>query len=414
MYLLAGQSNMDGRGLVSELTPEQSQQFDDAIIFYRSVPHSSDGWQRLAPGFSVPPKYTGSLPSPSFGPELAFAREMHDASPRRKLALIKGSKGGTSLRVDWNPGEHGEPDTQGPRYRDFMETIHLATETLAQRGDTFAIRGLLWHQGESDSKASAAVYQERLETLIARIRQDTGVADLPVVVGEVFDNGKRDSVRAAIRAVGTSTSKLGFVSSAGTSTSDEGTHFDAASQWLMGKRFAEAMRKIQAGDNPPPMSNKTEPSQGTRRATGKPNVLFIAIDDLNDWIGCLGGSPDAKTPHLDRLAARSVLFDNAHCQVALCNASRSSVLSGLYASTTNIYGNSSKNASDAYKNAKQMPVWFRDNGYRAACMGKIYHNDHGKKEYWDEIGPKTLRWGPEPPNGRQFTERFGNQAEDSL
>ena len=61
-----------------------------------------------------------------------------------------------------------------------------------------------------------------------------------------------------------------------------------------------------------------------------------------------------------------------------------------------------------------MPVWFREYGYRTMCMGKIYHNDHGKKAYWDEIGPKTLRWGPEPPNGRQFTKRFGEDAKDSL
>ena len=51
----------------------------------------------------------------------------------------------------------------------------------------------------------------------------------------------------------------------------------------------------------------------------KPNILLIAIDDLNDWIGCLGGHPQAKTPNLDRLAARGVLFSNAHCQSPVCN-----------------------------------------------------------------------------------------------
>ena len=47
-------------------------------------------------------------------------------------------------------------------------------------------------------------------------------------------------------------------------------------------------------------------------------------------------------------------------------------------------------------------------------MGKIYHNDHGKKTFWDEIGPKTKRWGPEPPEGRQFAKRFGKDAKDTL
>src|SRR5689334_17210401 len=55
-----------------------------------------------------------------------------------------------------------------------------------------------------------------------------------------------------------------------------------------------------------------------------PNVLFIAIDDLNDWVGCLGGHPQVKTPHMDGLARRGTLFANAHCQAPLCNPSRTS------------------------------------------------------------------------------------------
>jgi hypothetical protein len=61
----------------------------------------------------------------------------------------------------------------------------------------------------------------------------------------------------------------------------------------------------------------------------KPNILFIAIDDQNDWVGHLGGHPMAKTPHLDRLAARGTTFLNAHCQSPLCNPSRTSLLIGL-------------------------------------------------------------------------------------
>jgi choline-sulfatase len=61
----------------------------------------------------------------------------------------------------------------------------------------------------------------------------------------------------------------------------------------------------------------------------RPNVLFLAIDDQNDWIGCLAGHPQAKTPAIDKLAQRGTLFSNAHCQSPLCNPSRSSVLTGL-------------------------------------------------------------------------------------
>ena len=73
-------------------------------------------------------------------------------------------------------------------------------------------------------------------------------------------------------------------------------------------------------------------------AAGKPNILFIAIDDQNDWIGVLGGHPQAKTPHIDGLARRGTLFSNAHTQSPLCNPSRSSVLTGLRPSSTGIYG----------------------------------------------------------------------------
>ena len=70
------------------------------------------------------------------------------------------------------------------------------------------------------------------------------------------------------------------------------------------------------------------------KALPKPNVLFLAIDDLNDWIGCLGGHPQVKTPNLDKLAKRGTLFTNAHCQAPVCNPSRTSVMLGLRPSTT--------------------------------------------------------------------------------
>ncbi|MHC4540925.1 MAG: sulfatase-like hydrolase/transferase [Planctomycetota bacterium] len=66
----------------------------------------------------------------------------------------------------------------------------------------------------------------------------------------------------------------------------------------------------------------------------RPNVLFMAIDDLNDWVGCLGGHPDVKTPNLDRLASRGVLFTNAHCSAPACNPSRASLMTGILPSTS--------------------------------------------------------------------------------
>ena len=72
-------------------------------------------------------------------------------------------------------------------------------------------------------------------------------------------------------------------------------------------------------------------------AAAKPNVLFIAIDDLNDWVGCLKGHPQVRTPNIDGLAKRGVLFANAHCQAPICNPSRVSLLTGVRPSSSGVY-----------------------------------------------------------------------------
>ncbi len=101
----------------------------------------------------------------------------------------------------------------------------------------------------------------------------------------------------------------------------------------------------------------------------KPNVLFIAIDDLNDWVGCLGGHPQAKTPNMDRLAARGTLFSNAHCQSPLCNPSRASLLTGLRPSTTGIYGLAPGIRDVARtRDCVTLPQYFARHGYFTASL----------------------------------------------
>jgi arylsulfatase A-like enzyme len=103
---------------------------------------------------------------------------------------------------------------------------------------------------------------------------------------------------------------------------------------------------------------------GTAWGQAKPNVLLISIDDLNDWIGCLGGHPQAKTPNIDRLAKRGVLFRNAHCQSPVCNPSRTSMMSGLYPETTGIYFlNPPIAESPKAKASVLMPARFEKEGY---------------------------------------------------
>lgn len=106
----------------------------------------------------------------------------------------------------------------------------------------------------------------------------------------------------------------------------------------------------------------------------RPNILFIAIDDQNDWIGHLGGHPLAKTPHLDALAARGTTFTNAHCQAPLCNPSRASLLIGLRPSSTGIYGLApSFRAVPNLADRVTLPQYFAAHGYRTAGDGKIFH-----------------------------------------
>lgn len=124
----------------------------------------------------------------------------------------------------------------------------------------------------------------------------------------------------------------------------------------------------------------------------RPNVLFIAIDDQNDWVGALGGHPLAKTPNLDRLAKRGTVFLNAHCNAPLCNPSRTSLMLGLRPTTTGIYGLSPWLRSvEAWRNRVTLPQHFKANGYRTYTAGKIYHGGVGgpqkQAEEFDVWGP---------------------------
>lgn len=110
-------------------------------------------------------------------------------------------------------------------------------------------------------------------------------------------------------------------------------------------------------------------------------MLFIAVDDLNDWIGPLGGHSQTRTPNLDRLAARGMLFTNAHCSYALCNPSRASVMSGLLPSTSGVFGNQQDWRKSVRLQGKEtLPEYFRNRGYWTGAAGKIYHANHGGPE----------------------------------
>lgn len=126
----------------------------------------------------------------------------------------------------------------------------------------------------------------------------------------------------------------------------------------------------------------------------RPNVLMIAIDDLNDWVGCLQGHPQVKTPHIDRLASRGTVFLNAHCQAPLCNPSRSSLLTGLRPSTTGIYALAPGiRAVPALMQHVTLPQTFTAADYHTFTCGKIYHDGSIAKP---DQSREFNSWGPAP------------------
>ena len=107
----------------------------------------------------------------------------------------------------------------------------------------------------------------------------------------------------------------------------------------------------------------------------KPNVIFIAVDDLNNWISPIENFSNAKTPNFDRLADMGVTFTNAHCQAPLCGPSRASLMTGLRPSTTGIYGMISDNMirradNPITKDITFLPEYFKNKGYHIMGIGK--------------------------------------------
>lgn len=126
----------------------------------------------------------------------------------------------------------------------------------------------------------------------------------------------------------------------------------------------------------------------------QPNVLFIAIDDLNDWIGCLGGHPQTLTPNLDRLASKGQLFRNAYCPAPSCNPSRSAIFTGLPPHRSGLYQNMQK-LRDVMPQAELLPQYFSKHGYWSAGSGKMLHYVIDPQS-WDDYFPAKENDNPFP------------------
>ena len=247
IYIAAGQSNMDGLGRASDLDANDPFRLPqpNARIWYANpaapgtneTSFSSNGWQALEPGYTAVPD--------SFGPALSFASAIRAATgTENDIGIIKVSKGGTSIQEsigEW----HGNPnDNPGYLFNALIAETNLALAALEANGDTGIIRGVIWHQGESDGGFNSYIVE--LEELIAGVRGELGIPDLPFVAGEIshdiagfqpFNQNLADFVNDP------NSVNLGLASSLGLITTDL-LHFDTASQITLGREYANALAPI--------------------------------------------------------------------------------------------------------------------------------------------------------------------------
>ena len=237
VFFLGGQSNMVGQGAnadLSILAPTLNGTQDDVVIWHNSDDNSNttSGWVKLAPGQGR----SGS----EFGPELALGRALADAYPDYQIALVKHAVGGTNLDVEWNP------NGPGPLYSGFLESVSNALDAFDADGLSYDIGGMFWMQGERDARFTdmAANYQDNLLDLIAAVRSEAGVANLPFVIGRISENlpdatyTEEDIIRAAMDAVAAGDDQVGLVDTDSFGLKSDSVHFDSAGQLALGEAFA--------------------------------------------------------------------------------------------------------------------------------------------------------------------------------
>ncbi|TGE08645.1 sialate O-acetylesterase [Hymenobacter fodinae] len=242
LYLLVGQSNMAGRGLVEA---------QDTVPTPRVLRLNKDGQWELA---QDPVHF--DKPTAGVGPGLTFGRDMAALDTSVVIGLIPCAVGGSGIDV-WQPGAYF-PDTQVKPYDDALARTRLAL----QQG---TLAGIIWHQGETDSTPEkSAAYRQKLQTLIGRFRQDLQAPTVPFVAGELpafqlagpDPDGKRHPnpslkrINHALVQLKQDVGHYTYVSSKGTHDRGDQLHFDAASARLLGHRYAKAMQHLQRAPLP--------------------------------------------------------------------------------------------------------------------------------------------------------------------
>lgn len=225
LYLLIGQSNMAGTA-----KPDAESAADPRVLMLT---------KELTWVPATDPMHFGKGAT-GVGPGLAFAKRMAAANPKARIGLIPGAVCGSSIKV-WVPGA-ADAGTQTHPYDDAV----ARTKEAMKSG---VLKGILWHQGESD-RGKAGTYGAQLTELVARLRQDLAAPQVPFVAGEIasFKPQSDESTaafNAALAALQPRIKRFAVISAEKTTHKGDSLHFDAASARLMGGRFADAMLALQ-------------------------------------------------------------------------------------------------------------------------------------------------------------------------
>jgi len=246
VFILSGQSNMSGGGDVAA-----DFQFDAAVGDKVQIWDASDGWGKQG----SPGKWTSmnqlqamkkEVRNNRIGPEFAFAKAMSGLVPADEIYLIKVSRGGTA--IDW-----WLPDATG-KENGHSKLLANLTNALEKIEGGYEIVGMLWMQGESDSKtqADAEAYQKKLEQFIDLMRKETGKPELPIVIGRLssrilespkFKMPFVKTVQSGQEAVAQTDKNAHVIDTDDLSQRNDLVHFDQQGQMDLGERFGEAMIK---------------------------------------------------------------------------------------------------------------------------------------------------------------------------
>jgi len=279
LYFLGGQSNMDGYGQLRDLPQEMQGEVPGVMIFHGNPtpdgqPVNGRGlWSRLRPGHGVGFSSDGTTNrySDRFGAELSLARRLRELHPDQPVALLKYSRGGTSIDGAaagdfgcWDPDyAAGEGEGRGiNQYDHFLAALRQATAVRDIDGDgeedTLRPAGIFWMQGESDAHYTAEIalrYQDNLRRLMDLIRAALRHDDIPVVIGRISDSGQDADgklwnhghiVRSAQQAFTEQDGSAALVTGTDQYKYSDAAHYDSAGYLEMGKAFADALQTVGA------------------------------------------------------------------------------------------------------------------------------------------------------------------------